>query len=224
MSSEIVLRISRQDIIYVGVAVLFFFAGFLTREAMGENWRLPEWGEEKESRAALMSGNVSLDDDPRLGSEGAAVRVVLFSEFDCPYSARAAPLARQLHDEYGEEIVIAFRDFPLGFHETAQKAAEAAECADEQGMFWEYHDRLFETQGAHDVADLKGYAAELGLDTAAFDSCLDSGEMEGEVAKDLAAGGAAGVSGTPTFFVNGEPIVGAQPFEVFQERIGPLLS
>jgi len=224
MVGDIVIRINKQTLVYTAIAVVFFVAGFASKELVSTDWQLPSFGKTTEERQALMSGQVSLDDDPRVGSENANVRIVLFSDFDCPYSSRAVPLIEQIREAYGDEVIIAFRDFPLDFHPTAQKAAEAAECADEQGKFWEYHDKLFETQGAHEVASLKGYAEELGLDTAAFDSCLDSGIMAEEVKTDMADGQSVGVSGTPTFFVNGEIVVGAQPFDTFKEQIDAALS
>ncbi len=97
--------------------------------------------------------------------------------------------------------------------------AEAAECADEQGKFWEYHDKLFENQQALDAASLKQHAKDLGLDTTVFDNCLDNGDMASEVQKDFQDGQGHSVSGTHTFFVNGQNIVGAQPFSVFKQAI-----
>ncbi len=117
------------------------------------------------------------------------------------------------------------RDFPLNsIHPYAQKAAEATECADEQGKFWEYHDVVFANQSAIDVDSLKGYAAELGLDTGTFDECLDEGKQSSEVEKDTEDGRASGASGTPAFFINGELVSGAQPFSVFQQIIDAALA
>jgi protein-disulfide isomerase len=117
------------------------------------------------------------------------------------------------------------RDFPLSsIHPDAQKASEASECADDQGKFWEYHDVVFANQSAIDVDSLKGYAAELGLDTGTFDECLDSGKYEQEVLQDMQDGQAAGASGTPAFFINGQHVSGAQPFSVFQQVIDAALA
>jgi len=112
-----------------------------------------------------------------------------------------------------------YRDFPLSFHQNAQKAAEAAECSGEQGKYYEFHNKIFENQSAIDVASLKTYASEIGLDQTAFDTCLDSGAMSAEVQADFADGQAYGVSGTPTLFINGTKIVGAQPFSVIEQAI-----
>jgi len=105
-------------------------------------------------------------------------------------------------------------------HPNAQMASEATECADDQGKFWEYQDLLYANQSALDVISLKGYAAQLGLDTATFDDCLDSGKQTAEVQNDKQEGQSYGVSGTPAFFVNGRLVSGAIPFEDYQGSTG----
>ena len=114
---------------------------------------------------------------------------------------------------------IVFRDFPLSFHDRAQIAAEAAQCAHAQGKFWEYHDKLFENQQAFGDENLRAYATELGLDAAEFDSCLTSTRYRNDVANDLQEGSRFGVRGTPAFFVNGRFLSGNQPFEAFARLI-----
>lgn len=165
---------------------------------------------------------VSVDDDPVKGSEDASVTIIEFSDFQCPFCGRfytqALPQIEKNYIETGK-VKLVYRDYPLGFHENAQKAAEASECADEQGKFWEYHDKLFENQGALDVDSLKQYADDLGLDTAEFNGCLDSDKMASEVQADFNDGRSYGVSGTPTFFVNGFKLVGAQPYSAFEQAI-----
>src|SRR5262249_11535926 len=108
-----------------------------------------------------------------------------------------------------------FRDFPLSMHHSAQKAAEAARCAGEQGKFWEMHEQLFANQKALQLSDLKQRAAQLGLKQAALDQCLDSGTQAAHVTKDVEDGSRAVVTGTPTFFVNGQKVGGAKPYETF---------
>lgn len=157
--------------------------------------------------------------DPFFGPENAEVTIVEYSEFQCPYCARVVPTVNQIKEKYGDRVKVVFKDFPLDFHQYAQKAAEAAQCAHEQGRFWEYHDMLFANQGSLDIASLKQYASGLGLNTEQFNSCLDSGKYAAEVQQDLSDGRAAGVSGTPTFFINGEKLVGAQPFSAFESLI-----
>ena len=162
---------------------------------------------------------VSVDDDPWTGGKNADVVIVEFSDFECWFCSRASTTIDQLLDEYGNDIKVVFRDFPLSFHANAHIASEAAECAHEQDMFWEMHDMIFANQDALDSDSLKGYADELGLDTDDFNECLDSGEMSAEVDADFADGASYGVQGTPAFFINGELISGAQPVENFRAII-----
>jgi protein-disulfide isomerase len=124
-----------------------------------------------------------------------------------------------LLDRYGSQIRLVFKDYPLPNHENAFKAAEAGNCANEQGKFWQFHDKLFRSQGALGTPALKAYAGELGLDEAAFASCLDSGRFAAEVQRDLAIGRSYGVSATPAFFVNGRAVVGAVPLDVFDQIV-----
>lgn len=165
---------------------------------------------------------VSADDDPVKGSKNAPVTIIEFSDFQCPYCARfftqTLPLIEENYIKTGK-VKLVYRDFPLSFHQHAQKAAEAAECADEQGKFWEYHDKIFENQNVLDTASLKQYAKDLGLDVTKFDGCLDSGRMASEVQKDFRDGSQYGVSGTPSFFINGINLVGAQPYSAFRQVI-----
>ncbi|MGE5124909.1 MAG: thioredoxin domain-containing protein [Betaproteobacteria bacterium] len=162
---------------------------------------------------------VDLADAPVRGNPKAPVTVVEFSDFQCPYCVRARPTVARVREAYGDKLRWVFRHFPLSFHQYAEKAGEAAACAGDQGRFWEMHDRLWANHAKLEVPDLKAYAAALGLDPAAFDRCLDSGRHAGLVDRDLQAGASYGVSGTPAFFVNGRPLIGAQPFEAFQQVI-----
>ncbi len=156
---------------------------------------------------------------PARGNPNAPVTVVEFSDFQCPFCVRARPVVTRVREAYGDKVRWVFRHFPLEFHELAQKAGEAAACAGEQGKFWEMHDRLWASDGKLQVAELKVQAAAIGLEAAAFDGCLDSGREAGVLKRDEEAGASYGVSGTPAFFVNGRPLVGAQPFESFQQVI-----
>jgi len=169
---------------------------------------------------------VSADDDPAIGPPDAPVLIVEFSDFQCSYCARfATETLGQILDAYGDQVRLVFRDFPLtSMHTHAQKAAEASQCAYEQGEYWEYHDLLFQNQQALDVDSLKGYAQQLGLDTDAFNECLDSGQYSSEVQNDLTQGQSYGVTGTPTFFINGHLLRGAKPFSDFQAMIEEELS
>jgi predicted DsbA family dithiol-disulfide isomerase len=156
---------------------------------------------------------------PSRGNPKAPVTIVEFSDFQCPFCVRARPTVNRVREVYGDKVRFVFRHFPLDFHAQAEKAGEAAACAGDQGRFWEMHDLLWENTAKLQVADLKAHAATLGLDAAAFAQCLESGRHGGVVEADLAAGQGYGVSGTPAFFVNGRPLVGAQPFEAFAQVI-----
>lgn len=152
-------------------------------------------------------------------SSNKTVNITAYSDFQCPYCARGENTMKEIKKAYGDRVEIIFKHFPLPFHSYAEKAAEASECARDQGKFQEYHDILFENQNKLDVASLKGYASKLGLDREKFDSCLDGGEKADIVKKDHDEGISKGVSGTPTFFINEKKLVGSQPFENFKSVI-----
>ena len=156
---------------------------------------------------------------PARGPTNAPVTIVEFSDFQCPYCGREFPVIERVMKEYDGKVRLVFRHYPLDFHPFAQKAAEAGACAQDQGKFWELHDKMFTNQGKLAVDDLKGYAKSLGMDASKFDKCLDSGEKKAMVDEDLKAGSAAGVNGTPAFFVNGVFINGAQPFEQIKQAV-----
>jgi protein-disulfide isomerase len=167
---------------------------------------------------------VALGDAPVRGSAMAPVTILEFSDFQCPYCVRSRPTVARIRETYGDKVRWAFRHFPLSFHDKAEKAGEAAACAGDQGRFWEMHDRLWASSAKLGLADLKQHAVALGLDAAKFDQCLDSGQHAGLLERDEEAGQGYGVSGTPAFFVNGRPLVGAQPFEAFQQVIDDELA
>ena len=126
--------------------------------------------------------------------------------------------------EFPDRVRLVYRDFPLDFHAGARPAAEASRCAAALGRFWEYHDLLFVAQPEFGREQLVGYAKRLGLDQQAFASCLDSGRFRDAVDADINEGRARGVRGTPTFFINGRRLVGAQPIEAFREAIRDALE
>jgi protein-disulfide isomerase len=165
--------------------------------------------------------DVSADDDPATGSDDPEVVIVEFSDFQCPYCARFHQQTfSQLMENYGDRVQFVYRDFPLeSMHPQALPAAEAAECADDQDAFWEYQDLLFANQGSLDSDSLISYAEDLQLDVDEFRECFESGKYEDEVRADLDDGTAYGVSGTPTFFINGLRLVGAQPYSAFEQAI-----
>jgi protein-disulfide isomerase len=174
---------------------------------------------------ALQAPRVDVDADngPFMGPAEAPVTIIEFSDFQCPYCRRVQPTLKRLMHEYEGQVKLVYRNFPLrNIHPQAQKAAEAAQCAAEQDQFWPYHDKLFSTSRLQ-VDDLKQYAQELGLDTQQFNTCLDSGKYVSKIEQDLQDGSKAGVSATPSFFVNGQPVSGALPYDDFKELIDTAL-
>ena len=168
---------------------------------------------------------VSIDGRPFLGPRDAPVTIVEFTDYECPFCGRHfAQTSPQLLSQYDGQVKFVIMNFPLSFHPFAQKAAEAAECAYDQGKFWEYHDTLFRNQQALDTDSLKGYASALGLDTETFETCLDSDAKAQQVLEDFRDGQSYGVSATPTFFINGRRLVGARAISSFQTLIDEALS
>lgn len=182
---------------------------------------------------------VSIDDDTILGDKNAPVTIIEFSDYQCPFCRRSytqvMPQVIANFVNTGKARLV-FRDFPLtSIHPGALPAAMAAECADDQGKYWEMHDKIFDEQnklGQGSVPftneDLKKWASELGLNTDDFNSCLDSNKYAKEVEADFADGNSYGVSGTPTYFIGNDKdgykiIGGAQPYEVFDQAINSYL-
>ncbi len=162
---------------------------------------------------------VPTEGSPAKGPATAPIEIVEFSDFQCPYCLRVTPTVNQVLKAYGDQIHFVYRHYPLPNHPNARPAAEAAVCAADQGKFWPYHDRLFEDPSKLGPSELKRDAADLGLDTAKFDACVDSHKFKTTVDADLQTGLEAGVDGTPAFFINGRMISGAQPFDVFKRII-----
>lgn len=159
---------------------------------------------------------VSVDDDPSMGPDDAPVTIVQFAEYQCPYCGTARETVEKVMAEYEGKVRMVYRDFPLGFHDRAVPAAVAANCAGEQGKYWEMHNKLMDDQRSLEDATFQAYARQLELDLKAFETCQADPAQAAEVQADLEDGQQAGVSGTPAFFINGIMISGAQPFEQFQ--------
>ena len=171
--------------------------------------------------------NVVTKDDPSLGPADAKLTVVEFADFECPYSQEENSAVRRLADKYSSQVRFIYRDFPLtDIHPYAEKAAEAADCANAEDpkTYWPYHDKLFANQNDLTEDALVSDAAQVGLDTKAFKACLDAGTFADEVATDEKDGAAAGVYGTPSFFFNGHRIDGAIPEDTFDKIIQAFLA
>jgi protein-disulfide isomerase len=167
---------------------------------------------------------VATDNRPAKGPEKAPITMIEFSDFQCPFCLSAFPTVQNVLSTYGDRIHFVYRHYPLANHPRARPAAEAAACANEQGKFWAYHDRLFGNQQLLEDADLKQHAAQLGMDAAQFNACYDSRKYSADIDADIRAGDEAGVSGTPAFYINGRMLSGAQPFEVFKQIIDEELA
>lgn len=156
------------------------------------------------------------------GNKNAKVTLIEYADFECPYCSKHAATLDQILKDYPNDVRLVFRNFPLlSLHEEAEKAAEAAECAGVQGKYWEMHDEIFKanTAGTMSVDQWKKVAASLKLDTAKFNTCLDSGETAARVSQDETDGMAAGVQGTPATFVNGQLVEGAVPIASLKSLI-----
>jgi protein-disulfide isomerase len=161
---------------------------------------------------------------PAKGPKEAPITIVEFSDYQCPFCVKAEKTVVELLAAYPGKIRLVYRDFPLPIHPLAPKASEAAHCADDQGKYWEMHDKLFGVDGKLEVAELKKYARELTLDGDRFDKCLDSGDKAKVVAEHHKAGEEVGVGGTPAFFVNGRLLSGAQPLDEFKKLVDAELA
>ena len=154
------------------------------------------------------------------GPKDAPVTIVEFSDFQCPFCRNVVATVKEIMRQYEGRVKWVYRDFPIAsLHPQAPKAAEAARCAGEQGKFWEYHDLLFDSQAQATMVDFRRFADQLKLDPKSFGLCLDNGRHHAAVEADVQDGARLGITGTPTFFINGRVLVGAQPLENFRRII-----
>jgi protein-disulfide isomerase len=168
---------------------------------------------------------ISVDGAPFKGTEKAAVTIVKFEDFQCPFCKRVQPEFAQLLKRFDGKIKVVHRDFPIdSLHPKARLAAEAARCANEQGKFWAYHDVLYANAPKAEPEDLKTYAKTVGLDIVSFEKCLTSGKFKTAVQKDVDEGARLGITGTPDFFINGRELSGAQPLKAFTRVIDEELA
>jgi protein-disulfide isomerase len=218
-------------VLLVVLAASIWTGGFGLREPTGAVANVPEPTDNQQPERV----QVSVDDDAVLGDADAPVTIIEFSDFQCPYCARfvlnTMPEIKSKYIDTGK-VKLVFRDFPLGFHANSGHAALAAECAEDK--YFEMHDALFAGQAdwasVEDPTTIfKGYAKDIGVDVTKWQTCYTSGKYTNETSKDLADGSAAGVTGTPTFFIGNDKdgyvtLVGAQPFSAFQQAIDAELA
>jgi protein-disulfide isomerase len=170
--------------------------------------------------------DVPVDDDPSIGPENAAITIVEFSDYECPYCRQwQSEVFTKLMEAYPQQVRLVYRDFPLSsIHANAAPAAEAANCANEQGKFWPFHNKLFSMELGLSEQAYQEYATSLGLNVQSFLECMKSDRYQAEVQADYQFAADLGVRSTPTFFVNGIAVVGAQPFDVFKQVIDKELA
>jgi protein-disulfide isomerase len=169
------------------------------------------------------SANVEIAKAYSSGSLNAPVVLVEFADYECPYCQKVNPKIQQLKKEYGDNLTVIYKDFPLPMHHGSEKAAEASRCAGEQGKFWEYHDVLFYSR-LIDVDALKEHARVLNLDGDRFDTCLDSGKQASAVKQDLDEAKSLGLTGTPSFFVNGHFFSGVVDYAALKDIVNQQLN
>jgi protein-disulfide isomerase len=178
---------------------------------------------------------IGVDDDPAIGDANAKVTIIEFGDYQCPscrmFWREVEPRLKKDYINTGK-VRMVFRDFPIvQIHPESIMAAMAADCAGEQGKYWQYHDKVYGEQDKNGddlvrfkATDLKKWGKDIGLDPAKFNACVDSNRYSDEVLKDKADGDGVGIQGTPTFFINGHVIGGAQPYPVFKKLIDELLK
>ncbi len=170
---------------------------------------------------------IEIGDAPIIGKKDAKVQVITFSDFQCPYCSRGADTMHQIAKKYGSKVVVAFKHYPLPFHERAGPASEMSLCVKKvsgDSKFWKFHDIAFKNQDKLDNENLLKFAKESGADEAKVKECYDKGEFKAAVAKDAEYGNKIGVRSTPTFFINGQMVAGALPIEQFSEMIDEELN
>jgi protein-disulfide isomerase len=206
---------------------LFILIGLFVAASAANCMTMPNGNDNDNDNDNVGDPPIILTTDHILAEGTPALTVVEYADFQCPFCGRFAretyPTIKAEYIDTGK-VRWVFRHFPLAIHANARDAAEASECAHDQGMFWEYHDHLFNNQAALDVASLKAYAGQLGLDQTTFDGCLDGGGKAARVQMDVDSGTALGVTGTPAFFIGGRRVQGFQTISQFRALLDDALD
>jgi protein-disulfide isomerase len=218
----------------MALGLIFFLAPLMVRvragarqQSGGQTGGAPAGNEQNGKPNDLPLGprqDVALGDAPVRGSRNAPMMIVEFADYQCPYCQQMHPELKILQQELAGKVAVAFKDFPLAMHANAEKAAEAARCAGEQGKYWDFHDVLFHNSENLEVAQIKQYAHDLKLNQANFDACLDSGKEAAAVQKDEAQGKQLGVRATPSFFFNGRLFTGSMDYFTLRSIVEMLLK
>lgn len=221
--------------LFIALAVMYTGGGLTASKQLTKapvNQVNPNPAQAAEPTLAPGGGQVALEGEPSIGNKDTKVTLVEFVDYQCPFCKKFADETfGQIKTEYVDtgKIQLVFKDLPLDFHPQALPAAAAANCADDQGKYLEMHNKIFVGQqswagnaGADGI--FAGYAKELGLDLGQFNGCIASGKYDAEIQADIAEAAQVGVRGTPSFLINGELLVGAQPFANFKQAIDKLLQ
>lgn len=182
----------------------------------------PPSPEEQLKRALQDKVEVDIGNTPVLGRKDAQIKLVVFSDFQCPFSKRGAETIDILRKKYGDKLAFIFKNLPLSFHPEAMPSAKAAVAAGKQGKFYEYHDKLFENQGALGEDLYIRIAKELGLDMDRFNKDRGSKEVEDQINTEVQQASSLGFNGTPGFTLNGVKVLGAYPPDHFEKIIEAL--
>lgn len=211
--------------IYVAGMIAVLGIGYIVSEFTGSTNEDPTITEYQGNRdIADFSGDLAPDYAPKEGPDTAKVKIVEFSDFQCPFCKASAPVLRQILAAYPEDVQLIYRHFPLDYiHANASDLAHASMCANEQDKFWPFHDKLFQLQDTLRLEDLDTIAQSVGIDTRKFRQCQDSRKYESIIQQDLSDGLSLGSRGTPTWFVNGERVEGVLPYAIWEQIIQELL-
>lgn len=229
------LNLKTSSILYTLLLISFFFVGYLFAKVqyLQKGAAVPAPVAQQPQTPPAPQGKVDIKNGhlPALGNSDAKVTIVEFADYQCPFCERlfndAIASIKKDYIDTGK-VKLYFRNYAFLGQESTW-SAEASECANEQNKFWDYHDYLFNHQGAENSGafskdNLKKFAADLGLDTNSFNNCLDTDKYKSLVDQDLKEGQQAGVNGTPATFVNGNMLVGAQPYSAFKQLIDKELA
>ncbi|MDP1709798.1 MAG: thioredoxin domain-containing protein [Candidatus Komeilibacteria bacterium] len=211
-------------------AIYFVYTVLTIRsQILSGNYNFEQYGSDVSGQASAeidtRKYQVATTDDPALGAEGSKVTIVEFGDFQCPFCRQAYTIIRSLAARFPNDIRVIYRDFPLSDdHLVAELAARAGYCAHEQGLFWPFHDKAFHNQDNLSREVLIDLAVQSGIEPEKFLVCLDSQTASEEVKEDIREGKAAGVVGTPTWFVNGYRVAGVIPQNILEKIIQELIK
>lgn len=220
----VILAMILMFLVYFGVKVAVGY--YHAKKGEIYNYELGMWLTPEAYQANLeLAADLLTDDDPWVGAEQPLVQVVAFESFACPFCKADQETLDKVVETFGPLLRLTIKDFPTeGIHPGVFEAHLAAACANEQGVYWPYRKLLFENQGEFDIKNLKLLSKNLGIDISQFDKCLDEEKYATEVRQDYSEGVDLGVTGTPTYFVNGELVEGSRSYETWEDIVGCIVK